>query len=205
LTPRLKKLAHDLTWLRVGKNAEMIAWRQMQPEDFPYPLDVALERFHTGDKLRHSTLLHFGVDPVTTDLPGWFSFYNARQTIEAGIKEGKGTFAMRYLKVRSKPALYLQEQLGRFAANFVRFASAWLADQCPELPNGWEDPAKPKVKQQVVAGAHTSAWIEWHEQGCLLRFTDHSVFAGRSLQLLGKPIAIQLALPFAEKITNLTI
>ena len=200
LMPRLKKLAQDLTWLRVGKNAEMVAWKQMQPEDFPYPLDVALERFHTGDKLRHSTLLHCGADPVTTDLPSWFSFYNARQTIEAGIKEGKGTFAMRYLKVRSKPALYLQEQFGRFVANFVRFASAWLAEQCPELPNGWEVPAKPKVKQQVVAGAHTSAWIEWHEQGYLLRFTDHSVFAGRSLQLLGKPIAIQLALPFAEKL-----
>jgi len=60
---------------------------------------------------------------VTDDLAGWFTFYNARQTIEAGIKEGKGTFAMRYLKIRSGPALYLQEQFGRFAANFVRLSA----------------------------------------------------------------------------------
>jgi hypothetical protein len=200
LLSRLKKLTEGKCWQRVGKNAEMTAWKQYAPEDFPYPLDLALERFQTGDKVKHMLLLHYGADPVTTqDLAVWFNFYNARQTIEAGNKEGKGTFAMRYLKVRSRPGLYLQEQFGRFAANFVRFASEWLVEQCPQLPSGWNDLEKPKVKQQVQVGAHTSAKICWLEQGCLLRFTDHSVFAGRSLSI-GKPVAIQLALPFAEKI-----
>lgn len=199
LLPRLKKLAEGQPWLRVGNNAEMVVWKQIQPEDFPYPLDLALERFHTGEKLKHALLLHFGTDPVTINPAGWFTFYNARQTIEAGIKEGKGTFAMRYLKVRSKSGLYLQEQFGRFAANFVRFASVWLAEQCPQIPTGWEEPIQPKVKQQVKVGAHTSAWVRWQEQGYLLRFTDHSVFAGRSLQV-SKTIAIQLALPFAQKV-----
>lgn len=199
LLSRLKQLAGEQPWLRVGSNAEMIVWKQMQLKDFPYPLDLALERFHTGEKLKHTPMLHFGADPVTTDPASWFTFYNARQTIEAGIKEGKGTFAMRYLKIRSKPALYLQEQFGRFAANFVRFASEWVAQQCPQIPIGWEDPARPKVKQQVKVGAHTSAWVSWQEQGCLLRFTDHSVFAGRSLQV-SKSLAIQLALPFAQKV-----
>jgi hypothetical protein len=199
LLARLKQLAGEQAWLRVGSNAEMITWTQMQPKDFPYPLDLALQRFHTGEKLKHTILLHFGTEPVSADPAGWFTFYNARQTIEAGIKEGKGTFAMRYLKVRSKSALYLQEQFGRFAANFVRFASRWAAAQCPQIPSGWEDPARPKVKQQVKVGAHTSAWVSWQEQGCLVRFTDHSVFAGRSLWV-GKPLAIQLALPFAQKV-----
>lgn len=199
LLPRLKKLAEEPAWLRVGRNAEMIVWKQRQLKDFPYPLDLALVRFQTGEKLKHTLLLHFGTDPVTTDPAGWFNLYNARQTIEAGIKEGKGTFAMRYLKVRSKPALYLQEQFGRFAANFVRFAAEWVAQQCPLSPTGWQDLAQPKVKQQVQVGAHTSAWVSWLEQGCLVRFTDHSVFAGRSL-LVSKPVAIQLALPFAQKI-----
>ena len=200
LLPRLKKLTEGKSWQRVGKNAEMTAWKQYEPEDFPYPLDLALERFHTGEKVKHMLLLHYGDDPVTTqDLAVWFNFYNARQTIEAGNKEGKGTFAMHYLKVRSRPGLYLQEQFGRFAANFVRFASQWMVEQCPQLPSGWNDLEKPKVKQQVQVGAHTSAQICWLEQGCLLRFTDHSVFAGRSLSI-GKPVAIQLALPFAEKI-----
>jgi hypothetical protein len=106
---------------------------------------------------------------------------------------------MRYLKIRSKPALYLQEQFGRFAANFVRFAAEWVVRQCPSIPTGWEDLTKPKVKRQVKVGAHTSAWVSWQEQGCLVRFTDHSVFAGRSLQV-SKPATIQLALPFAQKV-----
>jgi hypothetical protein len=198
LTPRLKRQAAGRNdWTRVGKNAEMIAWKAATLHDFPYPLDVALERFWVGDRQKHATLLHFGTDPVTTDLTAWFNRYNARQTIEAGIKEGKGVFEMHHLKVRSAPALYLQEQFAVFAANFVRWAAHWLATQCPQLPAGWQDTAQPKVKEQVKVGAHTSAWVNWQEQGCLLRFTDRSVFAGRSLKLERRWV-VQLPLPFAE-------
>ena len=204
LKPRLKCLAEEGSWMRVGKNAEMVVWKALQWDDFPYPLDAALERFQTGVEVRHAALLHFGLDPVTRDPIAWFTFYNARQTVEAGIKEGKGIFAMHYLKVRSKPALFLQEQFARFAANFVRWASEWLAGQCPQVPTGWEETSHPKVKQQVKIGAHTSAWVGWLEQGCWLRFTDHSVFAGRSFQVK-KSVAIQLALPFAHKSLNLRI
>jgi hypothetical protein len=198
LTPRLKRWAAGRSdWTRVGKNAEMIAWKAATLRDFPYPLDVALERFWVGDKRKHATLLHFGTDPVTTDLPAWFNRYNARQTIEAGIKEGKGVFEMHHLKVRSAPGLYLQEQFAVFAANFVRWAARWLATQCPQLPSGWQETAQPRVKEQVKVGAHTSAWVHWQEQGCLLKFTNASVFAGRSLEL-ERRWAVQLPLPFAE-------
>jgi hypothetical protein len=202
LRPLLKRMAENQPWTRVGKNAEMIAWKDFQSEDLPYPVDISLERFYTGTTLRYSGMLHFGSDPVTSDLAGWFTFYNARQTIEAGIKESKGTFAMHYLKVRSKPALYLQEQFARFAANFVRFSAQWLAEQCPQLPPGWDETQHPKAKQQVKVGAHTSAWVSWQEQGCLLRFTNHSVFAGRFLEVK-KTMAIQLPLPFSHKSSNL--
>jgi hypothetical protein len=200
LTPRLKRqTAGRSDWTRVGKNAEVIAWKATTLHDFPYPLDVALERFWVGDEQKHATLLHFGTDPVTADLPAWFKRYNARQTIEAGIKEGKGVFEMHHLKVRSAPGLYLQEQFAIFAANFVRWAACWLATQCPQLPAGWQDTAQPRVKEQVKVGAHTSAWVNWQEQGCLLRFTDRSVFAGRSLKL-ERRWAVQLPLPFAESL-----
>jgi len=85
----------------------MVAWKTERFPDFPYPIDVALERFYTGQTLRYSTLIHFGSDPVTTDLVSWFHRYNARQLIEAGIKEGTNVFAMRHLKVRSVAPIFL--------------------------------------------------------------------------------------------------
>jgi len=198
LTPRLKRrLKKPTQWTQVGKNAEMVAWNGERFSGFPYPLDVALERFHTGQTQRHATLLHFGSDPVTSDLPGWFHRYNARQLIEAGIKEGKNVFAMHHLKVRSAPALFLQEQFAVFAANFVRWAARWLTQQCPQIPSGWQYSACPKVKEQVKVGAHTSAWVDWQDQGCLLTFTDHSLFAGRSLAVK-KQWVVQLPLPLSE-------
>jgi hypothetical protein len=54
---------------------------------------------------------------VTTDLPGWFASYNGRQTIEAGIKEGKNVFQMHHLKVRSPAGLMIWEEFAVFAAN----------------------------------------------------------------------------------------
>ena len=42
----------------------------------PYPVDLALERFYTGQTRRHGVLLHFGDDAVTADLPAWFDYYN---------------------------------------------------------------------------------------------------------------------------------
>ena len=75
------------TWPRVGQNTEMVAWSAVQLADCPYPLDLALERFHIGQEVRTAVLLHFGHDPVTADLAQWFHTYNARQTIEASNKE----------------------------------------------------------------------------------------------------------------------
>jgi hypothetical protein len=194
----LKQEIGDQTiWTSVGGNAEMVAWPDRMVKHCPYPLDVALERFHTGPQPSYSALLHFGDDPVTQDLQGWFRRYNGRQTIEAGIKEGKQIFQMHHLKVRSQAALYLQEHLATFAANFVRWAAHWLATQCPQVPGDWNDPARPAIKDQVLVAARTSAWVTWHEQGCLLTFTDHSLYAGRKLEV-NREWAYQLALPFAE-------
>ena len=170
-------------WERVGKNAEMVAWPQVQLEDCPYPLDLACQRFWTDKRYLYSGLLHFGQDEVVTHLPEWFHYYNARQTIEAGNKELRQVFEVHHLKVRSAPALQLQEHFALFAANFVRFASHWLAAQCPQFPDGWKNSSQPLVKQQVKVGAHTSAWVSWIGQDCLLRFSDLSVFAGRSFQI----------------------
>ena len=46
----------------------------------------------------------------------------------------------------------------------------------------------------VRVAANTSAWVIWQPQGCLLRFTELSAFAGVELEIRDY-IAFQLALP----------
>jgi len=179
-------------WQQVGDNAEMVAWTDQFVASCPYPFDVGLERFYTGETIQHSVLLHFGSTPVTEDLPTWFQTYNGRQTVEAGIKEGKGVFRMSHFKVRSEAGLFLQEHFAAFAANFVRWAAHWLWSSCA-LDEADRQPTFSGVKEMVQVAAHTSAWVIWHSHGCLLRFTNGSVYAGRSLQ--AGELCFQLPLP----------
>lgn len=181
----------DTNWQRVGKNASLVAWSTTTVDGyFSYPLDVALTAYKLGHNCRHSVLLHYGERMVTQALEPWFHFYNGRQTIEAGIKEGKGIFQMHHLKVRSPYALRLQEHLASFAANFVRFAAAWFVHHQSVYPTI----DMTSVKQMVQVGAHTSAWVHRNNDIWLLMFTQHSYYAGQSLYF-GKG-AIQLPLPF---------
>ncbi len=179
-----RRVDGETTWTRVGKNAEMVAWEDQAIANCPYPLNVALERFHVGGKERYSALLHYGEEPVTKDLEEWFAFYNGRQTIEAGIKEGKNVFQMHHLKVRSAAGLEIQEAFAAFAANFVRWAAAWLHETNPTAPAPFNRP-RPSVKQMVRIAANTSAWVIWQPGGCLLKFTDTSAFAGTELLIQG--------------------
>ncbi len=134
---RLNLEIHPQTqWMQVGGNAETIAWKNRQFSDFPYALDVGLERFYTGSTQRLGTPIHYG-----------------------------------------------QEQFAVFAANFVRCVVRWLVEQCPQLPGGWQNPAITKVKEQVQVVDFTSAWMIWQDQGCLLKFTDQSLYTGRSLSV----------------------
>ena len=175
-----QKNSPDTVWTRVGDNAEMLAWSGLELQHCPYPLDVALERFYTGKTQKHSALAHFGDTPVTANLPAWFNRYNARQTIEAGIKETKQVFYLNRLKVRSEPAIYLQEAMTIFAANFIRWATAWIEQHA--LPSGNSLPlSQMGVKKQVQVAANTSATVIHHSGGMLLTFSPASAFAGKSL------------------------
>ena len=194
----LRRTSATTVWLRVGANAEMVAWSSQQLKGCPYPVDIAVARFYTGKTLRYGVLLHFAPTPVTTDLPAWFAYYNARQVVEAGIKEGKGVFQMHHLKVRSAPALWLQEQFAAFAANFVRWAAHWLSTQAYQEPQQWLQPVAASVKTLVQVAAHTPATVTWLPDGCLLRFTAESLYAGRTIQTGG--CAFQLSLPIFQSV-----
>src|SRR5260221_729353 len=189
----LKGQVDDTTaWTRVGANAELVAWSTLQLKHCPYPLDVALERFYTGKTLKHSALFHFGAQSVTQNLPGWFEQYNGRQTTLAGIKESKQVVSLHHLKVRSEPAIYLQEALLLFAANFIRWASHWLQAQAQSA----ETPLNVRklgVKRQVHVAAHISAQVIRDSGGKLLKFSEQSAFAGKLLRVVGDHLSPQQA------------
>jgi hypothetical protein len=173
------------SWVRVGKNAEVWVQTGVRVSNCPYPLDVALERFQTGDTVRHGTLLHYGQDPVSSEVAGWFGRYNARQTIEAAIKENRGVFEMRHLKLRSPAGLALAEAFALFAANLVRFAATWLAEAGPTIPQPFVPGERPvSVKQLVRTAANTSAWvIPQPNRGVVVSFTDRSPYGGLELAI----------------------
>src|SRR6266853_5345813 len=143
-----------------------------------------LSRFYTGKTLKHSALFHFGAQPVTEDLPRWFQQYNGRQTIEAGIKESKQVFSLHHLKVRSEPAIALQEAFVLFAANFIRWASHWLQAQAQPAENAL-NVRKLGVKCQVHVAAHVSAQVIRDSGDKLLKFSEQSAFAGQVLCVAG--------------------
>lgn len=193
-----KTLATDTAWTKVGKNAEMVAWSDLKLDRCPYPLQVALERFHVGDdKIKHSALAYFGNASVTQDLPTWFTTYNRRQTIEAGIKETKQVFHLHRLKVRSEPAIFLQEAMTIFAANFIRWATVWIARTAQPEPT--QLPIQTMgIKRQVQVAAHASACVIQNAEGMLLRFSPASSLAGKSLHFraVQSPVRATRFLPF---------
>jgi hypothetical protein len=188
-------LSPETVWQRVGGNATLTAWTKTTADGyFTYPVDLALARYQMDKTVRHSVLVHYGDDDVTADLDGWFHRYNSRQTIEAGIKEGKNVFQMHHLKVRSPQALLLQEHFACFAANFVRFAALWLTEQ--QTHSSPFDVTS--VKQMVQVCAHTSAWVKRVGDVWLLTFTEQSLYAGRSLRIGNG--TFQLPLPLFHNI-----
>lgn len=189
----LKQAPKEATWIPVGTQASMFAWEKRQMEGFCYPLDVGLERFSDGERVKHSALIHYGSTPVTLDLPAWFGFYSGRQTIEAGIKESKQVFHLHRLKVRSEAAIYLQENFVLFAANLIRWANAWLVGSSATDTLEVE---RLGIKTLVQVAAHTSAQVVHNSEGKLLKFSEQSMFAGKELKL--RALSYQLPLPLGK-------
>ncbi len=180
----LNPLDPDRPWTKVGKNAEMIDCGQQPITNCPYPLSLALERFHTPAGLKHSTLIAYRDDDQTLTLPAWFDFYNARQLIEAGIKETNVVFKMHPLKMRSPGGIALQEQFALFAANFVRWAAEWLRQRVSQSTARFEV-ALGRVKTMVRVAANTSAWVIGKEDCLLLKFDETGAYPGVEFRLAG--------------------
>lgn len=187
-----QRLPNPVTWTRVGRNAEAVNMGDYYQHDCPYPLQAMLVRYHLPDELRHSTLLYYADTPAPA-LPQWFRRYNARQTIEAGIKEEKAVFTLKRHLVRSPIGMQLQEQFALFAANFVRWAAAWAKDALRQANRRFET-ALAQVKTLVRIVSHTPArWVR-NSVGNTLIFDPDGPFAHTILCLSGQ-VAVQLTLP----------
>jgi len=183
-TGLLHQLPAGAQWTRVGRNAEMIGWGEHRLHDCPYPLTAGVERFHTPEELKHSALLTYRDDGQELPLPVWFDFYNARQIIEAGIKEGNVVFQMHPFKMRSSGGIALQEQFCLFAANFVRWAAVWLRQQVDQTTPRFAE-ALTRLKAMVQVGANTSAWVIGEEEHLLSKFDDTGAYPGVEIHLPG--------------------
>lgn len=191
LQARLTARSH---WVRVGNNAEMIAWDDYFMHGCPYPLTVALERFKTGRQLKYAALIQYRDDGQFPTLPVWFRHYNERQTIEAGNKELKGTFFVQHLMSRSLAGIQLQVLFTGLAANVVRWCAPWLQSCAPTASPKFQQTLN-SPKHLVHMAANTDALVQQSSQGTTLQFAPHSPLAGLVLFLKGVP-AFQLSLGF---------
>ncbi len=193
-----QQLSEATSWTRVGKNAEMIAWTNYRIHTCPYPLTVGLERFHTPKGTLYAVLIRSQEGPQATcpDLLEWFHAYNGRQTIEAGNKEEKTTFKVQHLMSRSAAGMRVQAMLTVFAANFVRWAPAWVRPRV-EASNKRFASALTSPKRLVRVAANSPATIDRSEGRLAVCFSPLSSFAGVVIRLGGVP-GRQLSLPLFE-------
>ena len=186
-----RRLPPQPGWSQVGKNAEAIAMGEYYQNDCPYPLQAMLVRYHLPDKFRFTTLFYYDECPPPS-LANWFKLYNARQTIEAGIKEEKSVFTLKRHLVRSPIGMQLQEQFALFGANFVRWAAAWVKDLLSQSSHNFTQ-ALGQIKTLVRVVSRTRArWVR-NALGNTLIFDEPSPFAGTTICLSGL-VAIQVPL-----------
>jgi len=197
----LRQLPADVTWQRVGRNAEAVYLPQQRIAECPYDLEALVVRYHVPTGYLYTTLLYYGDRPPPQVLKDWFSSYNTRQTIEAGIKEGKGVFRLRHPLVRSPIGMLLQEQFGLFAANFVRWAAQWAQQLVRQANHALQD-ALTEVKTLVHDVAHGRARLVHNALGRVLIFDEHGPYAGALLLLSGQ-VAFQHVLPFFKSLSFL--
>ena len=189
----LKQLPKPAQWTQAGVRTQSLDVDDHSLGDCPYPVRLTLLRWPLGDTFKHSTLISFSdVEELpTADL---FPTYHQRQDVEAGIKQGKGTFSFTKLRVRSPAGIRL---LGQFALvfwpNFVHWAADWLAARVQGEQKRFAQVLQ-EVRTQVRIAANTSAVVLTNATGQLLEFTADGPYAGTQIRL-DAPFVYQFPMP----------
>jgi hypothetical protein len=204
-TTRLQRgVAAAASWIPVGANAEVLALGPQRFGSGRYALETLQVRYLLPAGWRYTTLVWYDDTPPPAP-KAWFEEYNARQTVEAGIKENKAVFTMRRPLVRSPIGMQLQEAFAVFAANLVRWAAAWILAQVRDIPPALAHALR-EVKTLVRVVAHSRARLVVSAAGCAVVFDAHSAFAGAVLVIRGNPV-YQTVLPLftSDTITPCTV
>jgi len=192
----LKEVPSDAQWTQAGSRTQALDMARQKLGDCPYPVRLTLLRWALGDEFKHSTLISFSdaEELPTADL---FPTYHERQDVEAGIKQGKGTFSFTKLRVRSPAGIRL---LGQFALvfwpNFVRWAADWLADQVRDETDRFAQVLQ-QVRTQVRIAANTSAVVLTNPSGQMLEFDADGPYAGVQIRL-DSPFVYQFPMPLFQ-------
>ncbi|HEX2185968.1 MAG TPA: transposase [Chloroflexota bacterium] len=179
-----------LRWEKISKNGFIAESQRTTLGKSPYPVRLfACRQWRGEDQPERWSAL---VTNPELRAEAWpvrrvGTFYNERQAIEAGIKEGKGLFASRHLPTRHRAGIALYQELVLLAQNLIRWFRTRLGR--PWLAAG--------VKELVRIGANSRALLVDHARGTILQFVEDSPWRGRRLPLR-QHIAYQLWFPFLE-------
>lgn len=181
-----------LKWEKVSKNGFIAESKRTSFGQCPYAMRLFASKQWWGDKRpeRWSALIvnpELAVEKWPVRRVG--VFYNERQIMEAGIKEGKSIFASRHLPTRHQAGIELYQELVLLAQNLIR----WFRRQF--LGNSVL--AAAGVKELVRIGANSRALLVMHQRATLLTFAADSPWRGITLSL-SKQIGYQLWFSFLD-------
>jgi hypothetical protein len=187
------RLETDLSWQKISKNGFLAQSQQTNLGECPYPLRLFVCKQWWGD----SRPEHWSALVVSPGLEAkaWPTrrigvFYNARQVIEAGTKEGKGIFASRHLPTRHQAGIAFYQELVLLAQNLVR----WFRRQFL----GHTVLAAASVKELVRIGANSRAQVLRRGEDVRLTFAEDSPWRSITLSLKAQ-FTYQLWLPFLDE------
>ena len=181
-----------LDWEKISKNGFIAESTRTTLGHCPYPLRLFACRQWWGERKpeRWSALV------VTPDLHSqdWPArrvgvFYNERQIIEAGIKEGKGVFASRHLPTRHEAGIALYQELVLLAQNLIRWFRRQVLGRTPLARSG--------VKPLIHLAANSRALVLACSGAIVLQFAADTPWHGLTLSLCPQ-VSYQLWFPLLD-------
>jgi hypothetical protein len=180
----LQERPSDASWTEVTPCVALWEGAPASVGECPYPLRRVVQRWQAGGRSRHSVFLQYQDSP-TLPLKDLFATYHQRQHAEAGVKQGKGVFGGRGVRIRSAAGLELLNQFAFvFWPNFVHWATDWLRSR---VQSGIDKlaPVLKTVKTQVRVAAQAAAEVITVSGSRVLAFSDEGPYSGVRLLLTG--------------------